>query len=1329
MPEAGRASVKFVGDYSALMAGLTSTLGGSKLKSVGLKAGGALAAGFVASKAVDELMKAVNVTKEFDKQISSLGAVAGASNKQMEALRKQAIKMGADTVFSATEAAQAQTELAKGGLNASQILGGALKSSLDLAAAGELDLADAAETTVNAMQLFGLAGRDTSKIADMLATAANKTTADVLDFAMSLKQGGAVAKTAGYSLNDTVVVLEALAEAGIKNSDAGTSMKAALIQLLNPTKKQAELAEKLHISWLSQNGELKTAVGISRQLKTATEGMSKAERTKTLAILAGTDGFRTLSALYDAGVGKLRAYAKANQEQGTAAEDAARKTDNLAGDTEQLSGAYQTLQITVGTALTPVLRKATQAATDLTEGLTALATGDFNGWLDRLSKRSQTASDAIDALRASWKILGPAMGATVEFVRTKFSSMIDGLRGVLKVFKGVVTAVSGLLHGDWRRAWDGAKMTVSGAVGVVKATVKGMVAPLRATFNGVRRLMSNVFGGAWRSVESIFAKGANAVIDVVNAIISVLNKIPGVEIGKVGNIGVNLDYLSKDPNGKSLGRQRGGVMFGGKPSGDSIPAMLERGEYVLNRKAVQQVGVENLNRLNFDHAARFQQGGPIGLIGGGIADAVGGAASSVAGAASNLAGKALGVGAGWFIHRLPKPDLPAPFAGVGPWLIDHVTDWIKGKVPGLGGSLGTLPGDLGKAMALAQQHGLTITSTTGGTHAPGSYHYMGRAFDASNGTNTPEERAYFLDAASRWGSKILELFYDPIGWYIKNGSKVPGAIGGHSDHVHTAMQLGGLVPVQGFYTGGQVGVYRGKVTWFNGGATAGGSDTSKPGLALNLNPGSDSGWNNSKTQKWMTASRAGRPYYADVGIGGKSAILPLTDLGPAGWTHNMIDVTEGGVSKLGFSTGNFPSGTEGVAWLLGQNPRPRKGSPSWTGGAGASGMSAAEKAKAASKSRRESREKLVRSLIGKGQFWRVFDLFARFGDFESGVSKYGGVGPDQSEAYQFLSRVGAAAGSGNPNRRQDRLGSVARWLLGAVDLTGSEDGNEGLAARLKKVQEKAQKVAGKRRSRKMDRLARFGEDSPWGKRLNKNASWIELLTERIGNAEREHGAPWSAGGSEYTDAEVANEVGLNRRKLTAENRRYRMFTAAIPYFTAAADRYRKLIDRAGPKDRWKVPGWRKGLRGATANLKAARSGLNSLVGLTGDGGTRGDTYFRLRELGFTDTVEKVAAATANAGISIGDLRGIVDFAALGGYRDMPILHRGGIYRAAPGQTEGPALLQDGETVRTKEQERALRSGNVTFQVKFRDDRLKDLIEITMDDRDREVDQHMKAAGV
>jgi TP901 family phage tail tape measure protein len=119
----------------------------------------------------------------------------------------------------------------------------------------------------------------------------------------------------------------------------------------------------------------------------------------------------------------------------------------------------------------------------------------------------------------------------------------------------------------------------------------------------------------------------------------------------------------------------------------------------------------------------------------------------------------------------------------------------------------------------------------------------------------------------------------------------------------------------GFFAKG--GAVSGKVTWFNGGATAGGSNTSRPGLALNLDPGSDSGWDNETTQGWMEASRAGHPVYARVAIGGKSANLPITDLGPAGWTGNAIDVTEGGVRKLGFTTDNFPSGTVGKAVVLG----------------------------------------------------------------------------------------------------------------------------------------------------------------------------------------------------------------------------------------------------------------------------------------------------------------------------------------------------------------------------------------------------------------------------
>lgn len=372
MPEAGRASVKFVGDYSSLMAGLTSSLAPGKLKGVGKKAGLAVGGAFAAAGAFNVLKDAVNVTKEFEKQMSSLGAVTEANARQMDRLRKQAVKMGAATVFSASEAAQAQNELAKGGLSVSQILSGGLKASLNLAAAGELGLAEAAETTVNAMQLFGIQGRAAGKVADMLATAANKTTGDVDDFAMALKQGGSVAKLAGYDLNKTVVVLEALATAGIKNSDAGTSMKASILQLLNPTKKQADLAERLGISWQTQNGQLKDGIGISRELVKATKGMTDAERARTFGVLAGQDGIRTLNALYSAGIPTLRKFSRENQLQGTAAKVAAEKTNNLSGDVEQLSGAWETFQLTLGSKVTPALRDVTQVATRAVNAVTKI---------------------------------------------------------------------------------------------------------------------------------------------------------------------------------------------------------------------------------------------------------------------------------------------------------------------------------------------------------------------------------------------------------------------------------------------------------------------------------------------------------------------------------------------------------------------------------------------------------------------------------------------------------------------------------------------------------------------------------------------------------------------------------------------------------------------------------------------------------------------------------------------------------------------------------------------------------------------------------------------
>ena len=298
---------------------------------------------------------------DFERQMSALGAVTDATAKDMEALKKQAIDMGAATTFGAREVAQAQTELAKGGLKTSEILGGALKSALDLAAAGDLDLAEAAKTTTNAMNLFNIKAEDSIKVADMLATAANTTTADVDDFAMALTQGGSAAKAAGLNLNQTVTILEALAENGIKNSDAGTSMKTALIQLAAPTQRQTDLTKKLNLEFFNQAGEMKGPVKMAAELQDALGGMTKQQQTANLKTLAGTDGFRTLFALLTNGPDKLRKLSKANEEQGTAAEVAAKKTDNLAGDLERLQGSAESLALKLYDYVNPALRELAQA--------------------------------------------------------------------------------------------------------------------------------------------------------------------------------------------------------------------------------------------------------------------------------------------------------------------------------------------------------------------------------------------------------------------------------------------------------------------------------------------------------------------------------------------------------------------------------------------------------------------------------------------------------------------------------------------------------------------------------------------------------------------------------------------------------------------------------------------------------------------------------------------------------------------------------------------------------------------------------------------------------
>jgi TP901 family phage tail tape measure protein len=312
----------------------------------------------------------------FDKQMSEVSAVSdrtGLSTQQFAAkmgqLRDAAIEAGKATVFSATDAAKAEAELAKAGVSTADILGGGLKGALSLAAAGSLDLEAAATDTAQALNIFGLRGSAAGHVADVLAAGANTSATDVGQLAYSLNQAGLVAHGATMSLEDTVGVLADFAQHGLVGSDAGTSLKAMLQALQAPSGKTADLMKSLGISAYDVSGKFIGITAVAQNLKDKLSGLTQAQRDAALAQIFGSDAVRAATILYQDGATGVQKWITGVNDSGAAARTAQAKMNNLSGDVEALKGSFETLAIESSGGVTAGLRTLTQGATGAVNAL------------------------------------------------------------------------------------------------------------------------------------------------------------------------------------------------------------------------------------------------------------------------------------------------------------------------------------------------------------------------------------------------------------------------------------------------------------------------------------------------------------------------------------------------------------------------------------------------------------------------------------------------------------------------------------------------------------------------------------------------------------------------------------------------------------------------------------------------------------------------------------------------------------------------------------------------------------------------------------------------
>lgn len=390
---------------------------------------------------------AVKAFADFDKSMSRAAAGTDATVTEMNALREAALQAGADTQFSATQAADAITELGKAGVAIPDILGGGLKGALDLAAAGELNVAQAAEIAATAMVQFRLAGEDLPHVADLLAAGAGKAQGSVQDLGLALSYVGPVAAGMGVSIEETAGSIALLSSNGIIGEKAGTALRGMLLSLTSPSAKAAEEMEKLGISLYDSSGNFIGVSGAAEELKTAMGGLTKEQRDLSLGILFGNEQVTAARVLYEGGGEAVQRWTARVNDAGFAARQAARLTDNLAGDFERFTGSLETAFIGAGSGANEGLRSLTQTATS--------AVNAFNA----LPAPIQQSVVTMGGLAAVTLLLGAGTIKAVTGVAALKASLIEltgsaaaartALAGVATAFGVVAAAAAADMLGDY----------------------------------------------------------------------------------------------------------------------------------------------------------------------------------------------------------------------------------------------------------------------------------------------------------------------------------------------------------------------------------------------------------------------------------------------------------------------------------------------------------------------------------------------------------------------------------------------------------------------------------------------------------------------------------------------------------------------------------------------------------------------------------------------------------------------------------------------------------------------------------------------------------------
>lgn len=488
---------------------------------------------------------AVKTAADFDTSMSKVEAISGATADKMVDLKNKAIEMGAKTKFSAKESADAFTYMAMAGWDADQMIAG-ISGVMNLAAASGEDLAMTSDIVTDALTAFGMEAGDASRFADILAKASSSANTNVSMLGESFKYVAPVAGALGMTVEDTSVALALMANSGIKASQAGTSLRSALTNMVKPTDQMKKVMNDLGIEVTNSDGSMKSLKEIMDILRGTFGNLTEAEQANAAATLFGKTAMSGMLAIINSSDKDYRELTEAIYGSKDAAEDMANTMmDNLNGAITLLKSAIESLLIKIGTAMTPVIREWAEALTKVVEWLNTLsdeqiqhivkiaaviaAIGPLLIIIGKVISAIGTIITAIKGIGTAITMIGPVFEGLMSIGGAIFAgiqaiagfvtgTLIPAILAIDPVILIIIAAIGALIaigvqvYKHWDELKEKAKETfdnisskVEEAKENIKQSIDNLIANGREALENAKENISTFFKNIWDDVTTFFS--------------------------------------------------------------------------------------------------------------------------------------------------------------------------------------------------------------------------------------------------------------------------------------------------------------------------------------------------------------------------------------------------------------------------------------------------------------------------------------------------------------------------------------------------------------------------------------------------------------------------------------------------------------------------------------------------------------------------------------------------------------------------------------------------------------------------------------------------------